>query len=132
MHLDVGVGRLKPQDLPPTYVQMGVKMFVERLRRGLCIHPEFSDQLSDFDKSLLWKKNFSLAGALSMVKVFLNKLFENRRDNKISLLIVLTKILPVALSALLLLLDCKLQKWFRTVYVSQRAITRRIKPSMVS
>ena len=55
-------------------------MFVERLRRGLCIHPEFSDQLSDFDKSLLWKKNFSLAGALSMVKVFLKKLFENRRD----------------------------------------------------
>ena len=109
-------------------------MFVERLRRGLCIHPEFSDQLSDFDKSLLWKKNFSLAGALSMVKVFLNKLFENRRDmaNKISVLIVLSKILPVALSELLSLLDCKLQKWFRTVYVSQRAITRRIKPSMVS
>ena len=86
LHLDVGVGRLKPQDLPPTYVQMGVKMFVERLRRGLCIHPEFSDQLSDFDKSLLWKKNFSLAGALSMVKVFLKKLFENRRDMAIRFL----------------------------------------------
>ena len=50
-------------------------MFVERLRRGLCIHPEFSDQLSDLDKSLLWKKNFSLAGALSMVKVFLTYFF---------------------------------------------------------
>ena len=71
MPLDVGVGRLKPQDLPPKYVQMSLKMFVERLRRGLCIHPEFSEQLSDYDKSLLWKKNFSLAGALSMVKVFL-------------------------------------------------------------
>ena len=80
LHLDVGVGRLKPHDLPPNYVQMGVKMFVERLRRGLCIHPEFSDQLSDFDKSLLWKKNFSLAGALSMVKVSLTNLFDSRRD----------------------------------------------------
>ena len=80
MHLDVGVGRLKPQDLPPKYVQMSLKMFVERLRRALCIHPEFSDKLSDFDKSLLWKKKFSLAGALSMVKVLLHKLFENLRD----------------------------------------------------
>ena len=69
---DVGVGRLSPADIPAQYVQTGLKMFVERLRRGMCIHPEFSENLSDVDKSLLWKKNFPIAAALSMVKVFLS------------------------------------------------------------
>ena len=83
---DVGVGRLRPTDLPAKYVHTGLKMFVERLRRGMCIHPEFSENLSDVDKSLLWKKNFPIAGALSMVKVLLS--FYNKKLKEYTYVIV--------------------------------------------
>ena len=70
LHIDVSSGKIRPQDIPKRYVPIALNLFIERLRRGLSIHSEFSDKLSDYDRSLLWKKNYLLAGALSYVKVF--------------------------------------------------------------
>ena len=68
--IDVASGKIRPQDIPKRYVPIALNLFIERLRRGLSIHSEFSDKLSDYDRSLLWNKNYLLAGALSYVKVF--------------------------------------------------------------
>ena len=50
---------------------IALNMFIERLRRGLSIHPEFSENLTDHDRSSIWNKNYLLAGALSYIKVFI-------------------------------------------------------------
>ena len=44
-------------------------LFLERSRRVLKLHPEFSERLSDFNRSALWRSNYLLAGALCLAKV---------------------------------------------------------------
>ena len=41
------------------------------------IHPEFGESLSDYDRSLLWKRNILTAGALLACKVTHNRLYRN-------------------------------------------------------
>ena len=69
LHLDVASGKIRAEEIPKRYVPSALNLFIERLRRGLSVHSEFSAKLSDYDRSLLWKKNYLLAGALSYVKV---------------------------------------------------------------
>ena len=70
---DLSIGRIKKEDISPAYSKIGISMFVERFRRGLNLHPEFSDQLSDFDRSALWRSNYKYAAGIALCKVLLNK-----------------------------------------------------------
>ena len=68
---DLAVGRIRKENIPPHYVKTGLKLFCERFRRGLNLHKEFSEGLSDFDRSALWKKNSMIAAGLSTCKVYI-------------------------------------------------------------
>ena len=68
---DVAVGKIHAGHIPTKYVPIVLNMFIERLRRGLSIHPEFSENLTDHDRSSIWNKNYLLAGALSYIKVWI-------------------------------------------------------------
>ena len=61
-------------------------MFVERFRRGLNLHPEFSEQLSDFDRSALWRSNYKYAAGIALCKVLLK--------NNVRIYEILIKIFP--------------------------------------
>ena len=63
------MGRLNPKDIPPTYRVMAQNVFLERFRRALNHHKEFSERLSDFDRSLLIRSNQFISGALAIAKV---------------------------------------------------------------
>lgn len=67
--LDLTVGRMKLKDIPPNFITLGVEMGLERFRSILRIHPEFSERLSDSDRSVLWKSNYQIAAALILLKV---------------------------------------------------------------
>ena len=74
LNLDYTVGRHEIRDFPNDkgnirFGQTGMGMFLERFRRVLGLHPEFSNGLSDFDRSALWRSNYLLAGALTLAKV---------------------------------------------------------------
>ena len=74
LNLDYTVGRHEIKDFPNDkgnirFGQTGMGMFLERFRRVLGLHPEFSNGLSDFDRSALWRSNYLLAGALTLAKV---------------------------------------------------------------
>ena len=58
------------KDVAKEYGKTGINMFVERFRRGLNLHTEFSERLSDFDRSALWKRNSVLAVGLTLCKVY--------------------------------------------------------------
>ena len=75
--LDLTVGRIKKQNFPSKYAKENLKLAVERFRRCLNIHPEFGESLSDYDRSLLWKRNILTAGALLACKVTHNRLYRN-------------------------------------------------------
>ena len=49
--------------------QVGMGLFLDRYRRVLKLHPEFTVGLSDFDRSALWRSNYLMAGALCLSKV---------------------------------------------------------------
>ena len=73
--LDYTVGRHEIKDFPNDkgnirFGQTGMGLFLERFRRVLRLHPEFSNGLSDFDRSALWRSNYLLAGALTLAKVY--------------------------------------------------------------
>ena len=51
------------------FSQVGMGLFLERFRRTLRLHPEFTEELSDFDRSALWRSNYLMAGAICVSKV---------------------------------------------------------------
>ena len=69
VNLDLTMGRLEPRNIPPRYQKEGMNMMKERFRRVLSVHPEFSERLSDFDRSALWRSNYRMVAALSIAKV---------------------------------------------------------------
>merc|ERR1712150_19791 len=68
--IDLTVGRLPKSKLTPDYAETGKQLFIERFRRGISLHPEFSKNLSDYDRSALWKSNRAVAAALAFCKMF--------------------------------------------------------------
>ena len=66
---DLSVGLIKKEDLSPEYSKIGLSMFVERFRRGLRLHKEFSQKLSDFERSALWRNNYKYATGIALCKV---------------------------------------------------------------
>ena len=66
---DLTVGRIKTKDFPQEYAHVQYNIAVERFRKCLAVHPEFSRQLSDYDRSLLWRSNQPIAAALAACKV---------------------------------------------------------------
>jgi hypothetical protein len=48
---------------------MAQNAFLERFRRALNHHKEFSERLSDFDRSVLIRSNRFISGALGIAKV---------------------------------------------------------------
>ena len=66
---DITVGRINKKNFPSNYAREHFNLSVERLRRCLNLHPEFSARLSDIDRSLLWKCNHTIAAALVACKV---------------------------------------------------------------
>ena len=71
LHTDLAVGRITKENIPPDYLKVGIKLFLERFRRGLNLHEEFSERLSDFDRSALWKRNSLVAVGLTFCKVYI-------------------------------------------------------------
>ena len=67
--LDYTVGRLKKEDISPEYPHECFKLSVERFRRCLNVHPEFSEKLSSANRTMLLKRNLSISGALLACKV---------------------------------------------------------------
>ena len=67
--LDFAVGRIKKQDFPKEYAEVHFKLSVERFRRCLDANPEYGSRLSDYDRSLLWKRNHYIAAGLLASKV---------------------------------------------------------------
>ena len=66
---DFTVGRLKKEDISLEYPKECRKLGVERYRRCLNVHPEFSESLSSSDRAMLLKRNLSISGALLACKV---------------------------------------------------------------
>ena len=66
---DVSVGTTSISEIPPEFAQAGINMFLERCRRVTKLHPEFSQRLSDFDRSALWRSNYLMAVAVNFAKV---------------------------------------------------------------
>ena len=66
---DLSVGRIKKKDMSPEFSKIGLSMFVERFRRGLSLHKEFSQKLSDFERSALWRNNYKYATGIALCKV---------------------------------------------------------------
>ena len=57
------------KDIPPNFATLGIEVCLERFRRILRTHPEFSERLSDYDRSILWRSNYQMAAALILLKV---------------------------------------------------------------
>ena len=51
------------------FSKVGFGLFYERFRRSLRLHPEFTEGLSDCDRSALWRHNYLVAGAMCLSKV---------------------------------------------------------------
>ena len=47
----------------------GMGCILKRFESVLMLHPAFAKQLSDFDRSALWRSNFLVAGALGLCMV---------------------------------------------------------------
>ena len=69
LHLDYTVGKIAVDDFPPEHLKEKINMFLERFRRVLMLYPEFSERLSDFDRSALWRSNYLMAAALASARV---------------------------------------------------------------
>merc|ERR1719414_1925446 len=67
--IDFTVGRLKKEDISLEYPKECRKLGVERYRRCLNVHPEFSESLSSSDRAMLLKRNLSISGALLACKM---------------------------------------------------------------
>ena len=67
--VDIAVGNIKPEDIPPEYTAIGMQLVFERNRRALNNHREFSRELSDYDRSALWYSNLPVASAITLCKV---------------------------------------------------------------
>ena len=63
------MGRLKKEDISLEYPIECRKLGIERYRRCLNVHPEFSEVLSSSDRAMLLKRNLSISGALLACKV---------------------------------------------------------------
>ena len=66
---DFAVGRIKKNDFPREYAKIHFMLSLERFKRCLDIYPEFKNHLSDYDRSLIWKRNHSIAAGLLACKV---------------------------------------------------------------
>ena len=69
--VDIAVGNIPPEDIPPEYTAIGMQLVFERYRRALNNHKEFSRELSDYDRSALWYSNLPVASAITVCKVIL-------------------------------------------------------------
>ena len=72
--LDLTIGRkdIKTYHKDPKNIKFGKEgmgVIMKRFESVLMLHPSFAKQLSDFDRSALWRSNFLVAGALGICLV---------------------------------------------------------------
>ena len=66
---DISVKNMRIEDIPPDFTKTGFLYAMERYRRMLKLHSEFSDGLNEYDQSALWRSNYLAAAALLVAKV---------------------------------------------------------------